>query len=78
MDRHLQGTGGRDDDEDGRNPKLTDIWDGSDGRMYPHLLPTDDFISQLEHRILEAVANSIQIQQDAEDENDKKKYAMQK
>ena len=46
--------------------------------MYPHLLPTDDFISQLEHRILEAVANSIQIQQDAEDENDKKKYAMQK
>ena len=59
-------------------PKPTGISDGSDGRMYPHLLPTDDFISQLEHRILEAVANSIQIQQDAEDENDKKKYAMQK
>ena len=59
-------------------PKPTGISDGSDDRMYPHLLPTDDFISQLEHRILEAVANSIQMQQDAEDENDKKKYAMQK
>ena len=60
------------------DPKPTGISDGSDNRMYPHLLPTDDFISQLEHRILEAVANSIQMQQDAEDENDKKKYAMQK
>ena len=59
------------------DPKPTGISDGSDNPMYPHL-PTDDFISQLEHRILEAVANSIQMQQDAEDENDKKKYAMQK
>lgn len=60
------------------DPKPTGISDGSDNPLYPHLLPTDDFISQLEHRILEAVANSIQMQQDAEDENDKKKYAMQK
>ena len=59
-------------------PKPTGISDGSDNPMYPHLLPTGDFISQLEHRILEAVANSILMQQDAEDENDKKKYAMQK
>ena len=69
---------GGDGTETAGDPKPTGIWDGSDGRMYPHLLPTDDFISQLEHRILETVANSIQIQQDAEDENDKKKYAMQK
>ena len=54
------------------DPKPTGIWDGSDGRMYPHLLPTDDFISQFEHHILETVANSNQIQQEAEDENDKR------
>ena len=59
-------------------PKPTGISDGSDGRMYPHLLPTDDFIPQFKHHILETVANSIQIQQDTENENDKKKYTMQK
>ena len=58
-------------------PKHTGISDGSDGRLYHRLLPTDDIISLLEQRILEKLGNSIQVQQDEEAENDKKKYAMQ-